>query len=100
MTSYFRKIEIALNCGSFLSKKLINYIVCRSQKCSAYDENHNSFLADIYDMVLHFRKRNKILIEINQLYTIVNNIEKNYKTKKIQYNVQTVKDLEKCYPFS
>ena len=36
-------------------------------------------------------KENKILIEINQLYTIVNNIEKNYKTKKIQYNVQTAK---------
>ena len=90
MTSYFRKIEIALNCGSFLSKKLINHIVCRSQKCSTYDENHNSFLADNYDMLLHFRKRKKILIEINQLYTIVNNIEKNYKTKKfsIMYKLQ------------
>ena len=37
-------------------------------------------------------KEKKFLIEINQLYTIVNNIEKNYKTKKIQYNVQTAKE--------
>ena len=91
MTSYFTKIEIALNCWSFLSKKLINYKVCRAQICSNYDKNHNSFSRRYLWHELHFRKKKKLLIEINQLYTIFNKVEKNDKAKKIKYNAQTAK---------